>query len=1032
MAGARARTPGVCSGDAPGYPSSAHSQSMFMAKRPGNPPGPQAPQAVQPTRAQRLQHAAELYRQGKYPEVMQQVERVLQQAPDEHNAWHLGAATAFALGALDDAELMWRTALVKKPDFVEAHYNLGVVLYQRGRHDEAETAFRAALALNPRHARALNNLGALLRTAGNASEAEAMYRRSLDIEPDNAECMNNLSVLLLDRQCNDQAEVLLRRAVALSPHHADVLNNLARVLARRQCDDEAAALYRRALTAQPDHADSRWGLGLLLLRQGHYAEAWPLYEARLEPGITERNVFVPKLPFPQWQGEPLQGRSVLVWYEQGYGDEIQFCRYVALLKVQGAGPIGLVCKRALVPLFETLHGVDTVYPAETTHDFPAHDYWVLPMSLPLRFGTRLDTIPATLPYLSARADRMLQWRDRLPQRRPRVGLVWQGNPGHRNDGNRSLPSLSVLAPLATVESAEFVGLQFAAPGTVANDDATAASTLRLLDLGQDIRDFGDTAAIIRQLDLVICVDTSTAHLAGALNTPCWVLLPFLETDWRWLLAREDSPWYPEVMRLFRQTESEAGDWSAVIGRVTAALRGFVADYTPPTDIAAEPSASPTAVVVEQALTDIGRWQNAQQLDPAWAVRSERAAALIPAGARVLDFGCGAMNLERYLPWACSYQPSDVVARDACTLVCDLNSEAPPAAALAEADVVTMMGVLEYIHDPQTLLRTFCAAGKPLICSYCGTERTRHLDRRALGWINEYSSAEFIAMAETAGYALRQTLEVDAVQQLFRFEPRPEPGAPPRRVHVLAFHNAANFGDRLGYHLLNDLMPANAVVSWGSLRPLQAPPADCDLVVLGIGNSLFGDLLSDELIDIATRFPTIGVFGTQYRDAWPPQRLHALLDVLQHWYARYEEDVLIYGRGRTNVSHLGDWLIRAFPLAQAELDERLVIGPELAGEASMDRLIQHIQKYRNVYSTRLHPLLCALTSAQTVAYREQRELSAHGGVSGKFRSLLLDVFGRAYPEDTEWPVDRDAVLRYKQRVNANVDRLAADLRQRLTT
>jgi hypothetical protein len=275
------------------------------------------------------------------------------------------------------------------------------------------------------------------------------------------------------------------------------------------------------------------------------------------------------------------------------------------------------------------------------------------------------------------------------------------------------------------------------------------------------------------------------------------------------------------------------------------------------------------------------------------------------------------------------------------------------------------------------------------------------------------------------------VDVDSLQKMYRFELHGRPQAAPlRNVHVLTFMEVPNFGDRLGFHLLSDILPANCNVSWGRLYPLQEfEGPDPDLLVVGIGNSLFSQLLNDQLNKLAERIPTIGLFGTQYRNAWPAQHLAALLDRLEHWYARYEEDIQIYGRGRSNVSHLGDWLIKAFPMTQATLDAPLTIDRALADHPSLDRVIQTIQKHRHVFSTRLHPLLCALTSAETVAYVEQQEMN-DATRSGKFRSLLLDVFGREYPEKTQWRVDRDAVAAYKSRVHANVDVLAADLARRL--
>ena len=385
-----------------------------------------------------------------------------------------------------------------------------------------------------------------------------------------------------------------------------------------------------------------------------------------------------------------------------------------------------------------------------------------------------------------------------------------------------------------------------------------------------------------------------------------------------------------------------------------------------------------------------------------------------------------MKLERHLPFGCHYLPSDVVARDARTVVADLNAGGMPEQALADCDLIVMLGVWEYLYRPDAVFAAFAHAGKPMVCSYCDTASTAHLDRRALGWVNDFSHEQFLEMARRHGYHARLVRRVDPLQQLFKFTLLPGPPARRRsRVHVISYNNVGNFGDRLGFHLLNDILPAHAEVSWGTLRPFTPVPGELDLLVVGIGNSLFGDLLDDQLIGAAAGAKaSIGIFGTQYRPLLPAERLGALLDRLTHWYARYEEDINLYARGRSNVSHLGDWLINAFPMAVASDERQLIVGQEIWNNLPLDRTIQTIQRNCQVASTRLHPLLCALTSAREVAYREQREGNNANVASGKFRSMLIDVFGENFPEDKFWPVDRAKVTAYKARVRANTDLLKA--------
>jgi hypothetical protein len=427
-------------------------------------------------------------------------------------------------------------------------------------------------------------------------------------------------------------------------------------------------------------------------------------------------------------------------------------------------------------------------------------------------------------------------------------------------------------------------------------------------------------------------------------------------------------------------------------------------------------------------TDLERWADPARLETLWQARSVLAADLVPAGARVLDLGCGAMTLEQNLPFGCSYQPCDVVARDERTIVVDLNTHGVPEAALAACDLVVMLGLWEYLFKPGEILAALARTGRPILCSYCPTELTAHVDRRALGWVNDYSLPAFLELARENGYRPALQRQIDDLQYLLKLEAGPDlPRAAVKRVHVLSYNNVGNFGDRLGFHVLNEVLPPNAEVSWGTLRPLAPVPERVDLLVIGIGNSLFGDLIDEPLVEAAERArASIGIFGTQYREALPVARLGALIDRLSHWYARSEEDLLLYGRSRPNASHLGDWLVNAFPLASGADDRVLHIGQEIWKDLPLDRTIQQIQRHRKVFSERVHPLLCALTSAAEVGYREQRESGDPTVASGKFRSLLIDVFGQTYPEGALWEVDRDRVAAYKARVRRNTEELRGRL------
>ena len=421
-------------------------------------------------------------------------------------------------------------------------------------------------------------------------------------------------------------------------------------------------------------------------------------------------------------------------------------------------------------------------------------------------------------------------------------------------------------------------------------------------------------------------------------------------------------------------------------------------------------------------TDVERWAQRESFAPQWARRAGMAAQFVPGYARVLDIGCGAMDLERVLPDGCAYQPCDLVRRDERTLVCDLNGGEFPAG--VEADVVTMLGVLEYLREPLDVLRKVRTLGVPLVCSYSITDRRPQMDRASQGWINSFDFASLQALMRQAGFRLQHRQFVDPLQDLFKWVPDDRSAQGPaspvatKKVAVLSYYNDPNFGDRLGFHVINSLMPAHAVVTHVALYPWSLPDESFDLVIVGMGNSMNAPSLGRPEFQrlIETTPHTLGVFGTQYRHQYrewmDPKLFDAVLSKLTTWWARYEEDLSAFGRGRSNARHLGDFLISAFPMATPTIDRNLVVPPEIKSQdLSLDRLIQKIQSYRRVTTARLHPMLCAFTSAEQISYREQRETFGNKHASGKFRALLYDVFGRTYDEDRFFDVDREAVLRY---------------------
>jgi Flp pilus assembly protein TadD len=432
-----------------------------------------------------------------------------------------------AEGDMETGERCFRDALEIAPDLSEAWANLGFLLDQKRSLEQAETCYRRSLALAPGNAQVQLNLGAMLTAQGRFEQAHSAYSEAISRNPGAPGGWSNLGVLYIGMKRETEAEFFLRKALELDP----------------------------------GFAKAQFNLGYLLLRQGRFEEGWRSLEARdWYRGLARH------FTCPRWRGEALADKSLVIGYEAGHGDVIQFCRYARLLKEQGAAHITLICHPALKALLATLDGVDLVLAFDENIAQSGWDFWTPLLSIPYYCQTRSDSIPAELPYLHARSDLMSKWGALLPAGKLRVGLAWKGNPKFENDADRSLSNLSQLASLGAVPGVQFISLQ---KGAGEDEARKPPEGLNLLHLGSQMADFSDAAAIVGQLDLVISVDTAMAHLAGALGIPCWLLLPDFMTDWRWQSERSDSPWYPGVMRLFRQPSR--GDWAPVIAALEAAL-----------------------------------------------------------------------------------------------------------------------------------------------------------------------------------------------------------------------------------------------------------------------------------------------------------------------------------------------------------------------------------------------------------------------------------------------------------------------------
>ncbi|MFM0736431.1 tetratricopeptide repeat protein [Paraburkholderia xenovorans] len=479
----------------------------------------------------------------------------------------IAAVSSLGLGLLDDAESYWRRSIAVNPGFVGAYVNLAVLLKGLGRLHDMELLFRQLLEVHPDLADIHNELGSVLQNQGRLSDAEAAYRQAAQLRPDRAEFHYNLGVVLRPLGRWHEAVQAYQRAVETSPRLVMGHSNLGNVLKELGRLPEAEAAYRQALAIRGDYPTAKFGLATLLISTGRFDEGWRLYEERHADPDSVQHKTQNVIGRPRWQGEALADKKLLVWQEGGLGDAIHFSRYFAWLKAQGAAEIAFACAPQLHRVLAGLDGVDVLLDHEAGWAASRHyDYWVSPLSVPLYMGTTLETIPPPA-RLTPNPSLVDVWRDRLaalPGGRT-IGLVWKGNALHQNDANRSLRSLAMLAPLWSVPGVRFVSLQ---KGEGEDEARTPPAGQPLLHLGSDVTDLADTAAIVAQLDLVICVDTSIAHLAASVGTRCWVMLPAEQTDWRWMHARTDSPWYPETIRLFRQTLDEA--WPAVIERVRQA------------------------------------------------------------------------------------------------------------------------------------------------------------------------------------------------------------------------------------------------------------------------------------------------------------------------------------------------------------------------------------------------------------------------------------------------------------------------------
>ncbi|WP_342737274.1 tetratricopeptide repeat protein [Bradyrhizobium sp. B117] len=510
-----------------------------------------------------------LQQHGRFEEALNVVDNAIQLRPDDAGLWRQRGDILSQLSRLDQALASFQHALKLDPNHHDALRKSGTLLHKLGRNEEAIAHLDLSDRLFPNHAPTLQARAWILYTLKRFEESAAEGKRAHQLAPDKADTCNNLGLSLRRLGRDEEALAWFEKAIAMEPHVGAAFNNKLTTLFHLHRFDEVFALSEHMKSLGLNDTVTDWNVALAHLLTGDFEAGWRGHQTRLKLPSAKYAEFAQ----PMWLGgEDIAGKTILVAADEGLGDTIHFVRYVPMLAARGARVI-LAVQDPLRRLMSPLSGVSHHVPMSAAGTLPHFDLHCPISSLPLAFGTRLDTIPADMPYLpSPPDDRIQAWDNRLgPRTRLRVGLAWSGDPAHVNDQARSIP-LRTLSRILDAD-ATFVSLQ---KGPRPSDAAVLRERNDIVDLTADLTDFIETAALMSCLDLVITVDTSIAHLAGALGRPTWLLLPWTP-DYRWLLDRTDSPWYPS-MRLFRQTETR--EYESVLDRIRDELRARASSFEP--------------------------------------------------------------------------------------------------------------------------------------------------------------------------------------------------------------------------------------------------------------------------------------------------------------------------------------------------------------------------------------------------------------------------------------------------------------------
>jgi tetratricopeptide (TPR) repeat protein len=529
------------------------------------------------------------YEKSDYDGAIDSITKALQINPNDPDAYFNLGNTYAEKGELDEALVCFLKSAEINPELFEAYNNIGNIFMERKQFDKGIMYYQRALNLNPGLADVYCNLadafvatqqideaiacyqeimqldpsiamsyfhiGNLLQGKGRYDEAVHYYQKAIEISPTNAELYNNLGTAIYQKGFVEESITYYKKALVLNPDYAVAYSNLGIALHNQGKLDEAFAAYQKALYIKPDIADAHLNTSLIHLIKGNFEKGWKEFEWR-----WRTKEFIPQqrnFPQPLWDGSDIEGKTILLYAEQGFGDTIQFVRYAPFVAQRNAKVI-IECLNDVKSLVQTVDGVSHV--VVRGEPLPEFDLQCPLLRLPFVFNTTKETIPVQIPYLFIAPESVQRWKELIQHddSKLKIGIAWSGNPKHINDRNRSF-SLDTFVPLSKVEDIAFYSLQKA---------NNLSSSMNLIDYTDEFHDFSDTGALIENLDLIVSVDTAVVHLAGSLGKPVWVLLPYVP-DWRWMLNRDDSPWYP-TMRLFRQPSP--GDWKSVIATLSEELQ----------------------------------------------------------------------------------------------------------------------------------------------------------------------------------------------------------------------------------------------------------------------------------------------------------------------------------------------------------------------------------------------------------------------------------------------------------------------------